>query len=282
MLLFGEQVGRVKSEGLEVVLSNIEDRFGKKNLVNDIPRRRADFVGHLPSVLFTPVDLELITDGPGVRRRYLDFVLEQVDRDYSHALAQYERALRSRNRLLELAKKTRRRIQEHFDYWDGLLIANGEIITRKREEYLAFINDFKKDIFKLSVVYDKSIISLERLSQYQDREIEACATLVGPHRDDFKVFMEKDREIKVFGSRSQQRLAVLQLKIIELAFMKSIKDGQKPLLLLDDIFSELDQGHIDLVLDMAIHQQTVITTTHREFVDKKLHKTMSMIELGKG
>lgn len=284
MIKFGEEVGRVKTASnaaasdLEVVLSTLQGRFSKRYFVNGVPRRRADFVGHLPSVLFTPVDLELITDGPGVRRRYLDFVLEQTDREYAYAAFSYEKALRARNRLLEQAKKTRRYAQEVFAYWDAMLIAQAEIITKKREEYLDFVNSARKDVFKISLVYDKNVMSEEQLESYREREIESGMTLVGPHRDDFQVFMEGMREVKVFGSRGQQRLGVLQLKIIELQFAEK-NLATKPLLLLDDIFSELDQRHIELVMDMVSNQQTVITTTHREFVGKKLKKSTGVIEL---
>ncbi|HSX40696.1 MAG TPA: DNA replication and repair protein RecF [Candidatus Saccharimonadales bacterium] len=284
-IMFTEEVARVSTQGLEVVFANQagQGRFVKKYLVNGVSKRRADFVGNLPAVLFTPLDLELITNGPSMRRRYFDFVLEQTDSDYAHARAQYEKAIRARNRLLEEAKKRGHKSQQIFSYWDDLLIQNGQIITQKREEYTQYLNRFSKDVFDFTISYDKSVISKERLLQYDRAEVDATITLVGPHRDDFEISMFVDKEaalVKTFGSRGQQRLAILQLKIIELAFLEE-KLGERPMLLLDDIFSELDEGHIDLVLEMIGKQQTILTTTHKEFVKNKFSKGMHVIELGK-
>jgi DNA replication and repair protein RecF len=112
--------------------------------------------------------------------------------------------------------------------------------------------------------------------------------LVGPHRDDLIIRINSNGnsdkfgsvDIRYFGSRGQQRLAVLQLKLLELIFIEQ-RTGERPVLLLDDIFSELDEGHINLVLDIVGAQQTIITTTHEEFVPKRLLKQVGVIELGK-
>lgn len=283
VILFGEDVGRIKTEGIEIVFAKRESIVFKKYFVNGVSKQRVNFVGRLPSVLFNPTDLELITAGPATRRNYLDFVLEQVDSNYRRSVLLYEKALRSRNRLLENAKKLGRKDEGQFEYWDNTLIVNGNIITHTRERFLEFVNSSIKHIFNFKIVYEPSIISKERLLQYKDAELASTVTLVGPHRDDFHIdmFVDKDRaavDIKSFGSRGQQRLAVLQLKIIELSFVTE-KLGEKPLLLLDDIFSELDEDHIKLVLKMVGKQQTIITTTHKEFVEKGQLKDMNVIEL---
>jgi DNA replication and repair protein RecF len=117
--------------------------------------------------------------------------------------------------------------------------------------------------------------------QYKDAELGSRVTLVGPHRDDL-IFMFKknkeDRELKYFGSRGQQRLAILELRLLQLLYMENAL-GERPLLLLDDIFSELDSQHINLVLTIAPLQQTIITTTHEEFVGKNKLKDMEVIKL---
>ncbi len=155
------------------------------------------------------------------------------------------------------------------------------ILQKKRQELLDYMNAQEKLVMGCSVIYDHSMISHERLWQYKDAEVGSGVTLVGPHRDDFSVFIGANgaREIKSFGSRGQQRLAVLQLKLLQLSYMEE-QLGVRPLLLLDDIFSELDSGHIDLVTDMIGKQQTIITTTHKEFVEHNL-SNMDMIELEK-
>jgi len=139
------------------------------------------------------------------------------------------------------------------------------------------------------MTYDKSIISKERLLQYKEQELGAGVTLVGPHRDDFNIRIHpnaispnesESRDVKFFGSRGQQRLVVLQLKLLELEFIAQ-KIGQRPILLLDDIFSELDSNHINLVLDIINKQQTIITTTHKEFIPKKMLDKVQIVSLDK-
>jgi DNA replication and repair protein RecF len=310
MLKFTEEVGRVKGvimtpsashstvssdrigsgqlDELEVLITNGQVNGGsqyKKFLVNGVAKRRVDFAGKLLAVLFSPQDLEIIIESPSLRRNFLDEVLEQVDRDYRVAIIAYVKALRQRNALLEMARETGQRNEKQMEYWDNLVIENGNILTAKREEFVNFINSSTKDIFDCVVEYDKSLVSKERLAQYEREEVAAGVTLVGPHRDDFSVLMfngadKTAHNIKFYGSRGQQRLAILQLKILQLLYIEK-QLGERPLLLLDDIFSELDEGHIQLILEEIGKQQTIITTTHEEFIPKKLLKSMKIINFEK-
>ncbi|HYK07981.1 MAG TPA: DNA replication and repair protein RecF, partial [Candidatus Eisenbacteria bacterium] len=244
-------------------------------------KSRASLAGLLPTVLFRPEELEIIIDGPSLRREFLNEVLEQVDKEYVRAKNTYERSLRQRNALLRIAQETGRRNTEQFEYWDSLLIESGQLLTAKREAFLDFINTSRHDIFVIQTVYDKSTISKDRLEQYRDAEVGAGVTLVGPHRDDFVVNMKvgkEQRDIRSFGSRGQQRLAVLQLKLLQIEYIKEHLQ-QSPLLILDDIFSELDSGHIQLVLEKVQGSQIVLTTTHREFIPATFLKSASLIEL---
>ncbi|HYM64946.1 MAG TPA: DNA replication and repair protein RecF [Candidatus Sulfotelmatobacter sp.] len=283
MLKFGNDFAKVKGlvdeEELEVLITNgqINGKSQyKKFLVNGVSKRRVDFAGRLLSVIFSPQDLDIIIDSPGLRRNFLDEVLEQVDRGYRIANISYVKAIRQRNALLEKTRESGIRNDKQFEYWDNLVIDSGEKITQKREEFIDFINSQKKDIFDFRIFYDKSIISKERLLQYKEEEVFSGVTLVGPHRDDFSVLMKPERDIKYFGSRGQQRLAILQLKNLQLLYVEKFL-GQRPILILDDIFSELDEGHINLIFDEIGKQQTIITTTHKEFIPKKLLKTMKII-----
>lgn len=293
---FGKDIGRIKgkvdasaSSGqavtVEVVLTSGEvmgqKTQQKRFLVNDVPKRRVDFASHLITVSFSPEDVDIITDGPSLRRSFLNDVLEAVDREYRLAHDTYTKALRQRNALLELTRETGQRNSEQFLYWDGLLIKNGNYITKKRQEFIDAVNTSVKALFDLQVVYDHSLISLERLRQYEEAEISAGVTLVGPHRDDINVLMpikKEYKDIKLYGSRGQQRLAILQLKLLQLHYIEQ-NLGFRPLLLLDDIFSELDSGHIDLVLRIIDKQQTVLTTTHKEFLHGQKKKNAFIIEL---
>ena len=293
MIGFGKDLARVKGKvrdvNLEVIITNGNLGGGKshfkKFLVNEVAKRKVDFVENFAAVLFSPEDLEIIVDSPSIRRKFLDNVLEQVDREYRLAFTAYSKALRQRNALLEKTRETNTRNEKQFEYWDNLVIENGNLITKKRQEFIDFVNNEAKDIFDFATFYDKSEISKQRLLQYKEAEIAAAVTLVGPHRDDFSVSMfnntrKTTHDVKSFGSRGQQRLAILQLKILELLYIEK-KLGFRPVLLLDDIFSELDEGHISLVLEMINLQQTIITTTHEEFIPSGILKKMQVIKLTK-
>jgi DNA replication and repair protein RecF len=289
MVKFGQEMGRVKGlvSDLELeVLVTVGEVAGvrtqfKRFFVNGVAKRRVDFEGNLPSVLFSPQDLEVIIGSPGLRRDFLDNVLEQTDRDYRIALLGYSKALKQRNALLDLVKNGLQRLDKQFDYWDSLVIRNGSVITAKREELIDWINKSKKEILDVTLKYDKSVISRERILQYYDAESASGVTLVGPHRDDLFVYINKDKELKLFGSRGQQRLGILQLKLLELTYLQE-KTEKDTLLLLDDVFSELDEGHINLILDKVGSQQTIITTTHEEFIPAKIKKEMKVIEFENG
>jgi DNA replication and repair protein RecF len=275
--------GAIKDKNLEVMIarSGVGGRLHsfKKYLVNGVGKRKVDFVGNFFAVLFAPNDLEIIIGSPSKRRDFIDNILIQTDRDYRLAIGFYEKGLRIRNALLHKAKETGRKPEKEFAYWDNLLITQGQKLTRKREDFIQHLNTAKKDIFDFKIIYDKSTISKDRLFQYKNAEIASGVTLVGPHRDDLIINLE-EHDLKSFGSRGQQRLAILQLKILELIYIEKIIQD-KPVLLLDDIFSELDEGHINLILDMVGAQQTIMTTTHEEFIPKKLLKKVELIELDK-
>ncbi len=295
VIKLGEDVSRVKGSikrmddeklELEVTIAqgSINDKNGliKKYQVNGLPKRRADFAGILPTLLFEPSDLDLVSGSPGLRREFLDEVLEQTDREYRQNLLTFTKALRQRNALLQRTRETGIRIEKQFSYWDEIVIRTGSEITEKRKKFIEYLNEKQKELFLLYITYDPSIISEERLAQYKEAEMGAGVTLVGPHRDDFLLSMKRESEeallLKSYGSRGQQRLSVLQLKLIQLEYMRE-KLTEKPILLLDDIFSELDEGHIKHLLGVVGKQQTIITTTHKEFLDNAGLKQSYLIEL---
>jgi DNA replication and repair protein RecF len=315
MISYGKEIsrvtGRIYADGgtnLEIVLTNggvqigddpknIKSTQKKKLLVNGVARRLIDFAGNLRVVLFGPWDMDLVTEAPSVRRRFFDFVLSQTDREYRRSAMIYEKGLRQRNRLL-LRIRDENVPRAQLLYWDKLLIRHGEYLTKKREELIDYINKYqfplKGSIRKLpdtknnyQLIYDKSVISEGRLAQYTNEETAAATTLVGPHRDDF-VFRIKenllgegggvgaDRDLARYGSRGEQRMGVLWLKLAELSYIESITN-EKPVLLLDDIFSELDHEHRDIVMAMVRGRgrsqddsegQVIITTADPHYVRK--------------
>lgn len=300
---FNEELARITGVTLEdklefVLTTGLVDGSPlplKRLLVNGVPRRLVDFAGKLRVVLFWPEHLELVTDSPSLRRRYLDMVLVQVDREYYRNLLSYERGLRQRNRLLDLIN-VGSASRSQLLFWDQLLVKAGGYITDKREEYIDFVNRTQiiNDSSRLAspvgglrsnynIIYDKSIISENRLAQYEKEEVAAKATLVGPHRDDFIITKhsvsriregsfasaqdDNNIELSKYGSRGEQRLAILWLKLAELEFIKE-KTGDRPVLLLDDIFSELDEEHRKLVVDLIAKQQTIMTSAESDIIDK--------------
>ena len=304
MINYSREIARIKGlikrdnqkSRLEVVLTRgkltigtsperVEKVARKRLLLNGVGKRLIDFSGNFKVVLFGPWDLHLVTESPSLRRRFLDTVLSQVDREYRRASLSYEKGLRQRNRLLYQIREESWAISGHARllFWDRLLIKNGDYISAKRGELISFINarsDFNRQDFSLE--YDKSAISEARLAQYAQEEIAAATTLVGPHRDDFCFRLRKNkhaRDLSKYGSRGEQRMAVLWLKLAELAYIEEQAEdlsaqAGKPTLLLDDIFSELDHEHRKIVMQASVKQQTIITTADPHFIEglKKVEK----------
>lgn len=270
---------------LEVKITTGENGWPKKRLlVNGVPRRLIDFAGNLKVTLFAPQDLELVTDSPTVRRKFLDTVLSQADREYRRSIGSYEKGIRQRNRLLF-------RIREegisrsNLLFWDQLLIKNGDYIYQKRREFLDFCNSYKSPVASnYSVLYDPSAISEGRLEQYKNEEIASATTLVGPHRDDFEFLMTNKSDTKeninlsAYGSRGEQRMAILWLKLAELAFIEE-KTGVKPTLLLDDIFSELDHMHREVVMKTVDNHQVIITSADEHNLPNLKDVDINIIDL---
>ncbi|MBP6913042.1 MAG: DNA replication and repair protein RecF [Candidatus Levybacteria bacterium] len=267
---------------LVTILALQNNYLSKKYLVNDVPRALRTFSDYLYTVLFTPQDIEIVTASPGGRRRYIDSILSNSHKEYRAALSRYEKALRQRNRMLSDMKNGRKTYQQvDFEFWEKLLIEHGTTIHEYRRGFVEYVNGSQKQIFDFEMHYDHSIISVERLFKYRFEERASGVTLVGPQRDDFQFFYANTRhEVKEYGSRGEQRLTVLQLKLLEIEYLKA-RTGAIPVLLLDDIFSELDNENIDKIYHFLEGQQTIITTTHKEFVPEKILKQgdLKIIEL---
>lgn len=292
------QYARIQSDlidgkNIELFLAHGDEtqrQYSKKRLfVNGIPKRLYDFTGIMKTVLFWPEHVELVIGSPSTRRKYLDSVLVQVDREYTRTLLSYEKGLRQRNKVLEKIHEGIGNRQELW-FWDQLLIKAGTYLTMIREEFIRYINTTSSQDFPYRLEYDKSVISESRLAQYSHEEVFAHMTLVGPHRDDFHFYIGKESSIKTeqktqiqrdvsqFGSRGEQRIAVLWLKLGELAFMKD-KTQDLPLLLLDDIFSELDDIHRRLVWKHVGNQQTIIASADLHEIPKHVMQHVEVIHL---
>lgn len=269
MISFGSDLGSIagvvehndERTELSVVLTKgvyMGKRTPKRRyLVNGVARTKNGFVGKLAAVLFRPEDMRLIEGSPSRRRGYLDEVLSMSHPEYMQALSVYEASLKRRNRLLDAIRDGLAR-REQLSYWDQSIIKNGNILSNYRSDYLDYLSRVKTSFGEYQLSYDSSSISESRLAQYAEAEVAVGYTLVGPHKDDFGI-SSAEKDLMKYGSRGEQRLGVLFLKIGAMEYSEK-KLGYRAVLLLDDIFSELDQLHREEVVKMTVGRQTIITS----------------------
>jgi DNA replication and repair protein RecF len=243
---------------------------GKTILVNKLPvKKLGDLFGLLMVVMFSPEDLQLVKKSPKERRRFLDLELCQIDKLYYHALRQYHKALKQRNNLLKDFKKYNTD-RNFLEIWDEQLLEYGHELIQKRIQFIENLNEIAKQIhFEISgekedleVVYEPNV-KLEdysnKLKKNQEKDILTATTSIGPHRDDLKFLINK-KDVKIFGSQGQQRTVVLYLKLAELKLIE-IKTSENPILLLDDVLSELDTHRQEYLFNYTKNIQTLITGT---------------------
>ncbi|MFC1722183.1 DNA replication/repair protein RecF [Patescibacteria group bacterium] len=268
---------------LQIVKSpRTENTSIKKVKVNSIPKSLSNFTSLVSTVLFSPEDIDIITGSPSNRRKYLNMLLFQVDKGYKKTCADYVKVVRRRNKLLENIRDTSRGYDQ-LPFWNNKLLELGENIQQRREELIIHLNNYMlKDEVEhirnskvLSVKYKINRVDTKRLLEYKDLEIRAKKTLIGPHRDDL-IFAQNDNDMAQFASRGEQRTSIFLLKQAEYAYI-TLKLGTKPILLLDDIFSELDNNHRETILSYISNQQTIITTAvKKEFSDFYVNNTVSL------
>lgn len=268
--------GEINEVNLEIVIQKNEDFLKKRIKVNGIPRRLVDYAGNLVVVEFLPEDINLVTGSPSLRRNHIDSVLSQVDRVYKKTLSDYEEVVLNKNRLLKRIREGFSRVDELIFWTDGQL-SLGNSLIKKRRDFFLFINSIERKFGDFVYEYIENRLDKDRLAEYQQREIDSASSLIGPHRDDFRFLFREietrsgssiDKDLSKYGSRGEQRTAVLDLQISEIEYIESVF-GSRPLLLLDDIFSELDHEHQKHVIALCQMQQTIITTVE---IDEHLKK----------
>ena len=255
--------------------------------INKIPIRKAsELFGIINIVFFSPEDLNIIKNGPGERRRFIDLELSQLDKVYLNNLSNYNRIVNQRNHLLKEIDYNKGAL-ETLDIWDMQLIQYGNKIVERRQKFIEEINKIISNIHKkltgnredIKIVYEPSngALSFEQaLLKNKEKDLRIKSTSVGPHRDDI-AFLVSDIDIRKYGSQGQQRTAALSLKLSEIELVKqSIHDT--PVLLLDDVLSELDKHRQNYLLDSIHDIQTLITCTgvdefvnHRFSINKVFH-----------
>ncbi len=262
-------VSESESAHVKLILQKMGESARKSYMIDKSKTTLRNYLQHnLRAVLFAPEHIEMLTGSPSRRRSYLDLLLSSYDLEYKKRLTNYEQALRKRNKLLE--KETDElKLEQELLFWDGYLVDQASYITQKRRDYIEHVNthpELESKMFEAS--YQPDVFTHERLAQTRERERFARRTLIGPQKDDFMISMlnppqKEYKQIDLYGSRSEQRLAMIWLKLAEMRHALA-QTGQKPVVLLDDVFSEFDQVNQALVMRIIADHQVIATTTEDE------------------
>ena len=269
---------------------HLKARGSKGVAINRIPIKKAsELFGILNIVFFSPEDLNIIKDGPAERRRFLDSELCQLDKLYLSDLTKYNKILNQRNKLLkDIAYRPD--LMETLSVWDMQLLETGKRIIKRRKIFIEELNDIIGQIHSnisggkenLILKYEPNIDEIffeDELLKAKQKDLKLCQTTVGPHRDDM-MFSVNDIDIRKFGSQGQQRTSALSLKLAEIEIVKK-SINNTPVLLLDDVLSELDSNRQNYLLNSISDIQTIITCTGlEEFVRNRFHinKVFQVIE----
>ena len=294
--------GVIRKDDIISKLEFEQDEDSKKFYLNNNKINKiADYISNMTTIIFTPDDLEIIKDSPNVRRNLLNIQLSQISKLYLNTYNQYNKILKNRNEYLKILYSNGLADKNYLDILTDKLIEKAVIIYKLRNEY---INNINKVISKnynlissvgfLEIKYlpnidvnnyeDEEITKKLKniINKNYDREIRNGMTLYGPHRDDF-LFLLDNKDLKYFGSQGQQRLAVLSFKLSEIGIFEEYTNT-KPILLLDDIFSEFDVKKRNNILKYINNCdiQSILTTTDLKNINKRYIKDAYIFEVING
>ncbi len=266
---------------------------------NNTIKKISDYISNMNIIIFYPDDLELIKGSPQIRRKYINLQLSQLYSNYFILLNEYLKILKLRN---EYLKKINKKISKDLNYLDiltGYLIDKAILIYKMRDKYIKKVNEHCSNIYinimnldGFNIKYKPSIeldikdpnIKEKLKKEYDKRldyDLKLLSTSIGPHKDDIEFYLN-DKNLKYYGSQGQQRIAVLALKLSEIEIFKKYKETT-PILLLDDIFSELDDNKKNNLLKYISKDiQTIITTTELNNLDSKLIKKSKLFNIKEG
>lgn len=294
-------IGGIKKETLENIYEINFSKNKKEYFIDsDKVKKVSDYISKLNIIIFYPEDLNLIKGAPGVRRKFLDLELSQLYNTYYKVLNDYNKLLKIRNEYLKKMQKKEMVDNNYFEIITEYLINKAIFIYRARNKFINKINEYVGDIYldimklpNFSLQY-KPNIELEEYtevfikdklkSKYKEeieREVKLGTTLYGPHRDDLEFYLDNEN-LELYGSQGQQRLAVLSIKLAEIEIFKN-HTKTNPILLLDDVFSELDdEKKNNLLKYIGQNIQTIITTTDLENIDKQILNSSKLFEISSG
>jgi len=294
---FAKIEGKVAKRNQTFPLEIIISPKGKKAKLNHIEQKRlSDYIGAFNVVMFAPEDLTLVKGAPQARRRFIDMELGQIQPRYIYHLAQYVKILKQRNHLLRQMQRGRSLDPVMLDVLTEQLAGHAADLLTRRFAFLGLLRKWagpihhgiSRELEKLEIQYSTSLdvsedenkekmelIYLDKFKELREKEIERGTTLAGPHRDDL-VFLVNGKDVQTFGSQGQQRTTALSVKLAEIELIHS-EVGEYPVLLLDDVLSELDdyrQSHLLNTIQGKV--QTFVSTTS---VDGIHHETLERAEL---
>lgn len=314
MVLWDEEHFRIESDvvdghpqKIEYIFEKNVGKSGRKTVkINGVKKPASALLGGFVSVFFTPDEIDMFFAFPSLRRRHLNILLSKINKEYSRELIKYSRVLEQRNAQLKAILKGRGK-ESDLELWDGRLAEHGAQIIKERLSLVSKINgnlnsNYKKvahDEKDLAMKYEPSVGAssvipakagnqknltkdevwaafLEKLLESRKRDMATGVTNVGPHRDDVKLYLS-GRDITTFGSRGEHRSAIVALKLSEINIIKN-KTGETPVLLMDDVFSELDVGRRENLVKAFEGQQTIVTTTDLDHVTESLREGATIYE----
>lgn len=302
MIRWGQEealvLGKTGPNEIRVVVT----RDTKQVFLNSRKERKSSIIGSLPIVLFSPESLSIISGPPEKRRKYFDQLLAMVSKSYLHDFSRYVRAIKNRNKSLFLIKQGR---SLDLAVWDKQVIGLGSRIWLTRLAFAERANKILKSLgskiiesrirmeytpFPSTIKSEKDIrgfFELE-LEKRKRSDLEKLVTSFGPHRDDFKIYFDfvnrdgiLEKDIGAFGSRGEQRIAALALKLVEVDYIEEVM-RERPILLLDDVMSEFDSNNREHVASVLPKQQSIVTSTSKESMPKEMLSKMAIFEVKDG
>lgn len=244
----------------------------------NVIHKSAELVGFINMIFFSPEDLNIVKNSPGERRRFMDMELCQLDKTYLYACTCYKKVLQERNSILKQASY-RKDLLDTLDVWNEKLLEHGIQIILKRQKFIKELRELAMEIHEhlsggkecLELFYQPSVTAEEfekKLASVKERDMIQCQTSIGPHKDDIFIKLS-GQDLRRFGSQGQQRTAALSLKLSEIALVKD-RIGENPILLLDDVLSELDKSRQAHLLETIQGIQTFITCTGTELIQQRI------------